>query len=184
MRWLQCRTHRGWRMSSNRASPPSQDAPHWGPYPRPPIFVVQMFKPGSRNARTDHLFRHAWKNFVQVNSLCDDGNGISWGCQHHEGANSAWTLRANHCGIGPECSWRQAEGPEGPVASVVTTGSHKKNLERGRATCQYDVGAELLEVSWIPLAALSMKQISADFLFDADQDVWHLGPAGSRSREK
>ena len=34
----------------------------------------------------------------------------------------------------------QAEGPEGPIAPVVTTGSHEKNyLEHGRATSQHDV---------------------------------------------
>ena len=30
-----------------------------------------------------------------------NGNGMSWRCQNHEEANSAWKLRANHCGIGP-----------------------------------------------------------------------------------
>ena len=70
------------------------------------------------------------------------------------------------------------------MTPVVTTGScKKKTLERGRAACQHDVGAQLLEVSWIPLASLSMKRISADLLVHADHDAWHLGPADSR-REK
>ena len=58
---------------------------------------------------------------------------------------------------------RQEEGPEGAIAPVVTTGGYKKkNLEHGRATCQHSVGVQLFEVSWIPLASLSMRRVSAD----------------------
>ena len=78
----------------------------------------------------------------------------------------------------------QAEGPEGLVAPVVTTGSFEKNLEHGRATCQHEFGVQLLEVSWMPLASLSKSWISADLLVDADRDAWHLGPAGSRKGKK
>ena len=104
--------------------------------------------------------------------------------------------------LAPECSWRaavrtrwpeqaqpsgrltQAEGPEGQIAPVVTNGSYKKkNLDHGRATCQHDIDVQLLEMSWIPLASLSMKRISADLLVDANHDAWHLVPA-SNHREK
>ena len=48
----------------------------------------------------------------------------------------------------------QVEGPEVPIAPVVTTGdATKKKLEHCRATCQHDVGVPLLEMSWIPLAS-------------------------------
>ena len=57
-------------------------------------------------------------------------------------------------------------------------------MEHGRAACQHDVGVQLLEVSWIPLASLSMKRISADLLVHADHDAWHLGPADSRREKK
>ena len=89
----------------------------------------------------------------------------------------------------PECLWRatvrtrwldklwargrltQAEGPEGPLAPVTTTGIYKKNLEHGRAACQHDIGVQILEVSWIPVDSLSMKRISADLLVHAERDA-------------
>ena len=70
------------------------------------------------------------------------------------------------------------------MAPVVTTGSYrKKHLEHGRAACQHDIGVQIFGVSWIPLASLSVKRISADLLVHADHDAWHVGPADSR-REK
>ena len=40
------------------------------------IFVVRMSKPASKNARTDHLFHHAWRrNFVQVKTVFSISNG-------------------------------------------------------------------------------------------------------------
>ena len=52
----------------------------------------------------------------------------------------------------------QAEGPEGPIAPVVTTGTYTQ--KKTRATCQHDVGVPLLDVSWIPLASSSGYQLT------------------------
>ena len=132
-----------------------------------------------------------------------DGNGVSWGergggegGQYHEergeirietASQSLWRVPLSARGelqsrtrwlnkLRPAGASLMAEGPEGPIAPVVTTGSYLKKTWNMVLPCH------LPARQWRTYPE-PMKQISADLLAHANHDAWRLEPA-DRRREK